>query len=65
MKLSAKDLLDPAKVKEAIHWYKSVRVLFTELYPNVSLEEAEEKPAPKKTPAKKAAPADEYEDDEV
>lgn len=62
MKLSDKDLLNPAKVKEAIGWYKAVRTLFSDLYPDVEATQ----PKAKKAPAKKAvAKAVEPEPDEV
>lgn len=69
LKLSKDDLVNPAKVKEAIAWYKQVRETFSELYPSV---EAGSKPKPKAkskaTPVEDKPPFDEdldmnYDDD--
>jgi hypothetical protein len=56
---SGKDLLNPEKVTEAIAWYKEVRVLFTELYEGVSIQEKVAKVAPP------PPPSNNYDDDEV
>lgn len=56
---SGKDLLNPEKVTEAIAWYKEVRVLFTELYEGVSIQEKVAKAAPPPPSSSN------YDDDEV